>query len=160
MTTRPSYGAVAPEALKAMQALQKHVRESGLERSLVELVYLRVSQINGCAFCIDMHVKNMRADGEAEGRVDLLAVWREAPLYSDRERAALAWAETVTTLGNDHVGDAAYAEASKAFTERELVELTLAIATINSWNRLGIAFRSPPGRYTPPRREPTPPGGA
>jgi AhpD family alkylhydroperoxidase len=144
MNARARYAEVAPDAFRAMQALQKQVRESNLERRLVELVYLRVSQVNGCAFCIDMHLAELRADGEEAARLDLLPVWRELSIHSDRERAAFAWAEAVTTLGEGHVGDAAYGAARAVFSERELVDLTLAVVTINAWNRLGIAFRSPP----------------
>jgi AhpD family alkylhydroperoxidase len=147
MEPRIPYAKIAPQAFQALMALEKHVRESGLERALVHLVDLRVSQINGCAYCVDMHSKDLRAEGESEQRVYALPVWRETPFYSDKERAALAWAEAVTTLGGDHVGDAVFAEARRVFSDRELVELTLAISTVNAWNRMIIAFRTVPGSY-------------
>ncbi|MDI3284262.1 carboxymuconolactone decarboxylase family protein [Polyangium sp. 15x6] len=141
MTQRLDYKTVAPQAFRTLIGLEEHVRKSGLERSLVELVYLRVSQINGCAFCIDIHTKDLRAAGEAEQRLYLLSAYREAPFYSDRERAALAWAEAVTELGRDGVPDAVFEEARRHFKDEELAELTLAVAAINVWNRLAIAFR-------------------
>jgi AhpD family alkylhydroperoxidase len=149
MEPRIPYAKLAPEAYKALMALEQHVRANGLERALVHLVDLRVSQLNGCAFCIDMHSKDLRAEGETEQRVYALSAWRETPFYSDRERAALAWAEAVTMLGGDHVGDAIFAETRRHFEDRELVELTLAICTVNAWNRMIIAFRTLPGSYRP-----------
>jgi AhpD family alkylhydroperoxidase len=146
---RIPYVKVAPEAYQALWALEKHVRSSGLDPMLLNLVYLRVSQLNGCAYCIDAHAKDLRAGGETEQRIYELQAWREAPFYSDRERAALAWAEVVTSLGEDHVGEAAFAAARRTFSDHDLVELTLAIATINAWNRIAIAFRSVPGSYRP-----------
>ncbi len=146
MEPRIRHREVAPGAVQALLALEKHVRQSGLDKKLLDLVYLRVSQINGCAFCVAMHAKDLRNAGEPEHRVYSLPVWRDAPFYTDRERAALAWAEAVTTLGEGHVGDAVYEEARKAFGEAELVELTLAIGTINVWNRFGVAFRLVPER--------------
>jgi AhpD family alkylhydroperoxidase len=153
MNSRISYRQANPAAFQALSALQKHVLASGLDRRLMDLVYLRVSQINACAYCVDMHAKDLRADGETEPRAFALSVWRETPFYSDRERAALAWAEAVTSLGDGHVGDAVFEEARRFFSEGELVELTLAVATINAWNRMSIAFRSVPGHYTPPEKE-------
>ena len=114
---------------------------------LVDLVYLRVSLVNGCAYCVDMHSKDLRAAGETEQRVYSLSVWRETPYYSERERAALAWAEAVTTLGEGHIGDEVYETARRFFSPQELVELTLAVATINAWNRIEIACRAVPGAY-------------
>jgi AhpD family alkylhydroperoxidase len=149
MKPRIAYRQAAPEAYQALHGLQKHVFGSGLERRLLDLVYLRVSQINACAYCVDMHAKDLRADGETDQRVDALPVWREAPFYSDRERAALAWAEAVTTLGDDHVGDVLFEATRRIFSEKEIVELTLAVATINAWNRMSIAIRAVPGHYTP-----------
>jgi AhpD family alkylhydroperoxidase len=148
-TTRIAYAEVAPEALKAMLALETHVRRAGLPRPLIELIYMRVSQINRCAYCIDMHSKDARAAGETEQRLYALTSWRETPFFTEAERAALAWAEAVTELGRDHVSDEVFAEARRHFEERELVELTMAVATINAWNRLGIAFRLDVGGYAP-----------
>ena len=126
--------------------------QSGLERSLLHLVELRVSQINGCAYCLDMHSKDLRAEGETEQRLYLLDAWRESPFYSARERAALAWAEAVTLVREGHVPDDVYAQAREQFSEQELVNLTLAVVTINGWNRLNIAFRPTPGSYHPASR--------
>ena len=135
---------------KAMLALQREVETSGLEHSTLELVKLRASQINGCAYCIDMHTKDARALGETEQRLYALNAWREAPFYSDRERAALEWAEAVTLVSVDHVPDAVYEAVKPHFTEAELVALTFALVSINSWNRLSIAFRPPVGSYQSP----------
>lgn len=123
--------------------------ESGLEHSLLELVKTRVSQINGCAYCIDMHTKDARAAGETEQRLYGLSAWHEAPYYSDRERAALAWAEAITNISQTHASDAEYEAARAHFGEEELVKLTMAIITINGWNRLAIAFRPEVGIYKP-----------
>ena len=149
MNRRIAYNEVAPKAYRALLGLAQHVRNAGLDLTLVELVNLRVSQMNGCAFCIDMHTKELRAAGETEQRLYLLSAYREAPFYSDRERAALAWAEAVTELGKDGVPDAIYEEARRHFAENELVELTLAVIHINAWNRMNVAFRMPAGTYTP-----------
>jgi len=135
-----------------MRGLHMFVRNCGLDHSLLELVKLRASQINGCAHCIDMHTKELRADGESEQRLYLLDAWRESPFYSDRERAALAWTEAVTLVADDHVPDEVYDEARKQFTEEELVNLTLALVAINAANRLNIAFRTVPGSYQVRRR--------
>ncbi len=132
----------APDAMKPMAALDAAIKNSGLEPSLVELVRTRASQINGCAYCIHMHTRDARAQGETEERLYLLAAWHESPLYTDRERAALAWTEAVTLMAATHVPDEAYAEARRHFTEPELVRLTMLIATINAWNRIAISFRS------------------
>lgn len=140
---------VSPETYRAMLALESVVRSSGLERSLIDLVKLRASQVNGCAYCIDMHSRELRAEGESEHRLYLLEAWREAPCYSDRERAALAWTEAVTLVAQGHVPDALFEEARQHFTDDELVKLTLAIVTINGWNRFAIAFRAVPGHYQP-----------
>jgi AhpD family alkylhydroperoxidase len=137
------------QALKPLFALGAQVEASGLERSLLELVKMRASQINGCAYCLDMHSKDARAAGETEQRLYLLDAWRETPLYSERERAALAWTEAVTRVAEGHVPDDVYDEVSNHFTEDELVALTLAITTVNSWNRLNIAFRMEAGGYRP-----------
>lgn len=149
MTQRLNYRQAAPKGLAAMQGLEQYTRTSGLDHALLELVKTRVSQINGCAFCVDMHTKDARAAGEDEQRLYLLPVWREAPCYTPRERAALAWAEAVTTLKEQEVGDAVYQEARQHFDEKALVDLTLAIIAINGWNRLSISFRVPAGSYQP-----------
>ena len=147
MEQRLDYLATTPNVVKAMLGLHKPLSQSGLEKGLLDLVYFRVSQINGCAYCLDMHSKDLRADGETEQRLYVLEAWRESPFYSDRERAALAWAEAVTTLKDKDVPDNVYEQARKQFSEAELVNLTLAIVTINGWNRLNIAFRTTPGTY-------------
>ena len=147
MTERIDYKKVAPEAYKAMLAIETYVRRSGLEHSLLELVKTRVSQINGCAHCLDMHTREARTAGETEQRLYLLPAWREAPLYSDRERAALAWAEAVTKISADDTPDDLYAEVRRHFDDKALVDLTLAIIAINGWNRLAIPFRAPVGTY-------------
>jgi AhpD family alkylhydroperoxidase len=139
----------APGALKAMYGLETYLKTCGLESELVHLIKMRVSQINGCAYCLDMHSKDLRAAGETEQRIYLLDAWREAPFYSERERAALAWAEAVTRVTDGHVPDAVYDEARRQFGEAELVNLTLAVTTINAWNRLAISFRAPAGTYQP-----------
>jgi AhpD family alkylhydroperoxidase len=136
-----------------MYRLQKYVDESGLEHSLLELVKTRVSQINGCAFCIDMHTKDARAAGETEQRLYGLSAWRESPFYTERERAALAWAEAVTNISQTHASDEEYEAARAQFDDGELVKLTMAIITINGWNRLAIAFRPEVGAYQPRPRE-------
>jgi len=122
------------------------VRKSGLEPALIELVKLRASQINGCAYCLDMHTKDARARGETEQR---LCAWRETPFYTGRERAALAWAEAVTLVHKGHVRDEVYGHARRRFSEKELADLTLAVVAINTWNRLAISFRTVPGTYQP-----------
>jgi AhpD family alkylhydroperoxidase len=134
-------------AYQVMAALEQYVDNCGLERPLLELVKIRASQINGCAYCIDMHTKDARALGESEQRIYLLNAWRESPFYSERERAALAWTEAVTLITAGHAPDDVYEQAKQQFRTEELVNLTLAIATINSWNRLAIPFRSVPGEY-------------
>jgi AhpD family alkylhydroperoxidase len=146
---RLKYWKTSPGVFKAMQALQEAVNSSGLEKKLIDLIYLRISQINGCAFCIDMHSKDLRAEGESEERIYLLEAWRESPFYNDRERAALAWSEALTKVSEDRVPDDVFEEARRHFTDDELVKLTLAVAAINGWNRFGIAFRTPPGLYQP-----------
>ena len=133
--------------LKAMFGLGAYLAKSSLEKSLLHLIEFRVSQINGCAYCLDMHSKDLRAEGETEQRIYLLDAWRETPFYTDRERAALAWAEAVTLVTEGHVSDEVYEEASKQFNEQELIDLTFAVTTINAWNRLNIAFRTTPGTY-------------
>ena len=147
MEPRIDYKAAPAGAREAMYALEKYVRTSGLEQKLLELVRLRASQINGCAYCIDMHTKDARAEGETEQRLYALSAWREAPFYSDRERAALEWTETLTLISQNHVPDELYERVRRHFDESELINLTLAINAINSWNRLAISFRSVPGTY-------------
>ena len=132
----------APDAIKALTALESYVQNCGLDHSLIDLVKTRASQINGCAFCIHMHTREARAHGETEERLYLLDAWRESPLYSERERAALAWTEAVTLVSQTHVPDAVYEEVSGQFAPDEIVKLTLLIATINAWNRIAISFRS------------------
>ena len=132
----------APEAMQALAALENQVKASGLEPSLVELVKIRASQINRCAFCIHMHSRDARAQGETEERIYLLDAWQESPLYSERERAALAWTESVTLVAHSHVPDSVFEQARAQFSEAELVKLTLLVATINAWNRVAISFRS------------------
>lgn len=137
---------------QAMLALEKYVRGCGLDHGLLELVKMRASQINGCAYCIDMHTKDARAAGETEQRLYALSAWQETPFFTGRERAALAWTEGVTLIHRDRVPDALYDAAREHFSEKELVDLTMAVVAINGWNRLSIAFRSVPGTYQPPRR--------
>ena len=149
MNTRINLARTAPKVVDAVLALQAHVDGSGLEPALMELVKMRASQINGCAFCLDMHSKDARAAGESEQRLYLLDAWREAPLYSARECAALEWTEAVTRLGDRHVPDDVYARAREQFSEEQLANLTLAVVAINGWNRLNIAFRPEVGRYQP-----------
>lgn len=150
MQQRIDYVKIAPDGVKAMSGLEKYVRHCGLEQSLLELIKLRASQINGCAYCIDMHTKDARAHGESEQRLYGLSAWREAPYYSDRERAALAWTEAVTEVAQTHVPDETFELARQHFSEKELADLTLAIVAINGWNRLAISFRVTPGTYQPP----------
>ena len=151
MTVRIDYGKVAPAAARAMLGLEHYVRSSGLEPTVVELVKLRASHLNGCAYCVDMHTKDARAAGESEQRLYAVPVWRETPFFSPRERAALAWTETVTELGRTGVPDDAYDEARAEFSEAELIDLTMAVVAINGWNRLAVSFRTEPGTYQPHR---------
>src|SRR5579883_2459250 len=147
MEPRIDLAKAAPGARAAMYGLEKYVRESGLETRLLELVRLRASQINGCAYCIDMHTRDARAEGETEQRLYAVTAWRETPFFTDRERAALQWTEAVTAIGDSGVPDALYQAVSKHFTQSELVNLTMAVVAINGWNRLAIAFRAVPGSY-------------
>lgn len=149
MQPRIEYAKVAPDAIAAMRRIEVYVRQTGLERSLLELVRLRASQINGCAYCVDMHTKDARAAGESEQRLYAASVWREAPFFNDRERAALAWTEAVTLVSARHVPDAVYRKARQYFNEKELVDLTVAIIAINGWNRLAVSFRALAGTYQP-----------
>src|SRR6201996_6887616 len=144
MKPRMNFYQAAPDAMKAMMALENQIQSSGLEQSLMELVKTRASQINGCAFCIDMHTRDARKRGETEQRLYLLNAWREAPCYTDRERAALAWTEAVTLISETHAPDDVYNEVRAHFSEAETVNLTVLIGAINTWNRLSIAFRAVP----------------
>ena len=156
MEPRMDYTKVAPAgALQAMYGLEKFIAQSGLERSLVHLVKYRASQINGCAYCLDMHSKDARAEGETEQRLYTLNAWRETPFFTDRERAALAWADALTLIAQTHAPDEVYQELRKYFTEPEIVTLTIVITTINAWNRIAIAFRAVPGVYQPAKHHAT-----
>lgn len=151
MQQRLNYQQASAEAFKAMLHTEQQVHKSGLEESLLELVKSRASQINGCAWCLDMHTKDARARGETEQRLYLLSVWREAHCYTERERAALAWTEAVTQIAATHdVSDEVYAQARAQFDEKSLVDLTLAIIAINGWNRMNVAFRTKVGDYVSP----------
>ncbi|HYM04339.1 MAG TPA: carboxymuconolactone decarboxylase family protein [Stellaceae bacterium] len=143
------YAAASPGAYAAMRGMGRYVRECGLEHGLLELVKTRASQINGCAFCIDMHTKDARAAGESEQRLYALAAWRETPFYTERERAALAWTEAVTLIADAPVPEELYHATRRHFSEKEIVDLTLAVITINGWNRLAATFRTPAGSYQP-----------
>jgi AhpD family alkylhydroperoxidase len=149
MTDRLKWDRAAPAAARAMFALQQYVDGAGLEHELLELVKLRASYLNGCAYCVDMHTKDARAQGESEGRLYAVPVWRETPFFTDRERAALAWTEAVTEVGRSHVPDEVFEEARAHFSEAELVNLTLAVVVINGWNRIAVSFRTEPGSYRP-----------
>jgi AhpD family alkylhydroperoxidase len=149
MSTRIDYDKIAPGAFRAMFGLEKYLRGCGLETSLLDLIKMRASQINGCAYCLDMHSKDARAAGETEQRLYLLSAWREAPFYTERERAALAWTEALTLISENHVPDEIYNQARQHFSEQELVDLSLAVVAINGWNRLAISFRSKAGEYQP-----------
>jgi AhpD family alkylhydroperoxidase len=149
MQARIAYMEIAPDAMKPMLRLEKYLGECGLEPSLLDLIKLRASQINGCAYCIDMHTKDARARGESEQRLYELVAWRETPFYTQRERTALAWTEAVTLIANEHVPDEVYEQARQQFSEQELVNLTLALVAINGWNRFAISFRTVPGTYQP-----------
>jgi AhpD family alkylhydroperoxidase len=144
MKSRINYFQAAPDAVKALTALEAQIQGGGLEQPLIELVRTRASQINGCAFCINMHTQDARKHGETEQRLYLLNAWRESPVYTDRERAALAWTEAVTLISQTHAPDDVYNEVRAQFSEAETVNLTMLIATINAWNRLSISFRSMP----------------
>lgn len=141
------YTAIAPDGFKAMIGLEAYVRRSAIEHSLLELIKIRVSQINGCAYCIDMHTKDARAAGESEQRLYALPAWRETPFFTARERIALAWAEALTGVLNTRVPDSLREETLRSFSEKELIDLTFAIVVINGWNRLALSFRTPPGSY-------------
>ncbi len=149
MEPRLDFWKTAPQGIAALRGLSAYVEGSGLEHALLELVKTRASQINGCAYCLDMHTKDARAAGETEQRLYTLSAWRETPFFSDRERAALAWTEAVTNISEAEIGDALYDEVRRSFSEKEIVDLTLAVVLINGWNRMAIPFRSPVGAYQP-----------
>ena len=152
MKARLDFRKASPQGDKAMMGLHMFVRNCGLDHTLLELVKLRASQLNGCAHCIDMHTKELRAEGESEQRLYLLNAWRDSPFYTDRERAALAWTEAVTLIAESQVPDDVYDEARKQFSAEELVNLTMALVAINGANRLNIAFRTVPGSHQVRRR--------
>lgn len=141
---RLDFYAASPDAIKAMRGVEAHIARCGLEKSLAELVRLRASQINGCAFCLDMHVTDARKGGENDRRLATLSAWRETPFFTDRERAALAWTESLTLVAADRVPDVVWQAVKPHFTETELVDLTLLVTSINAWNRFAIAFRKMP----------------
>ncbi len=144
MQQRIDFTKVSPAAYKAVAALQTYVDQSGLEPKLRELIKIRASQINGCAHCIAMHTRDARKQGETDERMHLLSAWRESPIYNAREQAALAWTEALTLIAHDHVPDEVFEQVRKQFSEKEIVDLTLAVAAINTWNRIAISLRAPP----------------
>jgi len=149
MEPRVNVYEVAPESIKGLLAVEAYVAQSGLERSLVHLIKVRASLINGCAFCIDMHTRDARAAGETEQRLYGLSAWRECPFYTDRERAALEWADAVTMLTDGHVPDELFERVRRVFKEKDLVDLNMAVVAINAWNRIAIPFRAVPGQKVP-----------
>ena len=149
MESRIDYLKSGRGVLEAMLGVERYIRQSGLEESLLNLIRMRASQMNGCAYCLDMHWKDARALGEKEQRLYGLDAWQESPYYTDRERAALAWTEALTNVREGHVSDEVYERVRTHFTEKELADLSLAITSINSWNRLNIAVRTVPGTYQP-----------
>ena len=154
MQPRIDFYTASPDALKAMIALETAVSKLPLEKTLIELVKLRASQINGCAFCVDLHTADARKGGETERRLYAVSVWRETPFFSERERAALEWTEAVTLVASGHVPDSVYEAVAPHFSETELVALTFAAVAINAWNRLAISFRAVPGSYVSPHAQP------
>lgn len=160
MTQRLSSMENAQGALQAMFGLSGYLAKSPIEKKLLNLIYFRVSQINGCAYCLDMHSKDLRLAGETEQRLYTLPAWRDAPFYSERERAALLWTESLTVLQTEGVSDEIYERASKQFSESELVDLTMAVVTINGYNRMNIAFRTEAGNYQPGQWERAAPDSA
>jgi len=149
MKARLEYTLVAPDAFKAMRAFENYVRGCGLNPTLLELIKIRASQINGCAYCLDMHTKDARAQGESEQRIYALNAWRETPFFTEKERAALAWTEAVTQVAESQVPDEVYELMRQHFSETDIVKLTAAVVAINGWNRFAISFRSVPGSYKP-----------
>ena len=152
MQPRIDFRKTAPGAMQALLTFQAYVNNSGLPESLLELVKIRASQINACAYCLDMHTKDARANGESEQRIYALNAWRETPFFNDRERAALAWTESLTLLTEGHVSDGVFEEVRRHFSDEEVVNLSMAVVAINSWNRLLTAFRAVPGEYQPAPR--------
>ena len=144
MEPRLNFYKSSPEAMKAMNGLEQRIAKSSLEKPLVELVRLRASQLNGCAYCVDLHSSDARKAGESERRLAAVVVWRETPFFSDRERAALEWAEAVTLVAQDHVPDEVWERVRPHFTPEEIVDLTLLVSAINAWNRFAISFRKMP----------------
>ena len=156
-TTQPQharldYARIAPEAVRAQRGLETYIRGCGLEHSLIELVKLRASMVNGCAYCVDMHTKDARLAAETEQRLYAVSVWHETPFFTPRERAALSWTDALTDLAHRDVTDELFREVSSHFGERELVDLTMAVIAINGWNRLAVSFRTPVGSYVPGSR--------
>jgi AhpD family alkylhydroperoxidase len=149
MNSRLNPVQVAPDGYKAMTGLERYLHGCGLDHKLIHMLKLRASQINGCAYCIDMHWKDARAAGESEQRLYGLDAWEESPYYTDRERAALAWTDAVTKIADTHAPDDLYDALRSHFSEKEIADLTLLVATINAWNRLSISFRTPAGNYKP-----------
>lgn len=156
MAARIDYEKVAPGAIQAMRKVEEYVRSSGIERSLLELVKLRASEMNGCAYCVDMHTQDAREQGETEQRLYAVAAWRDAPFFTERERAALAWTEAVTWVSWQRVPDDVYQAARRHFSEKELVDLTMSIIAINGWNRLSVSFRREAGTCHPDEKESVP----
>ena len=148
-TPRIDYAAVAPAAARAQVGLETYIRSSGLESSLIHLMKVRASYLNGCAFCVDMHTKDARLENESEQRLYAVPVWRETPFFTPRERAALAWTDALTEVGKTHVPDDVYEEVQRHFTDVEIVNLTMVVVTINGWNRIAVALRKPVGSYVP-----------
>src|SRR6195256_6066349 len=151
MEPRLDYRKFSPEPLQAMLAMEKYIAGCGLDHKFVHLLKLRASQINGCAYCIDMHSIDARAAGETEQRLYALDAWRETPFFTDRERAALAWAESITRISETHVPDIVFEEVKRNFSEKEVIDLTIVATVINMWNRIAISTRAVPGRYHPPK---------
>ncbi len=146
---RLDYFKIAPESMKGLLEIENYVAKSGLDMTVFELVKTRASQINGCAYCIDMHTKDARSQGETEQRLYGLSAWKEAPFYSDKERAALEWTEALTLISENEVSDSLYEKVKKHFDDKMMIALTMAIVAINGWNRLAIAFRNEVGNYQP-----------
>ena len=155
MEQRLSYSKAAPEGIENLRKLEGYIKKAGLEPDLMELVKLRASQLNGCAYCIDMHTKDARAAGETEQRIYALSAWQEAPFFTDRERAALLWTESLTLIAQTHAPDDVYEQVRERFSDEELVSLTMAIVAINGWNRLAVGFRKVAGDYQPAVRKQT-----
>lgn len=153
MQARVDFMKASPDAVKALYGLEKYLRTSGLEEGLLHLIKMRASQINRCAYCMDMHSKDARAAGETEQRLYVLPGWREAPFYTDRERAALAWTESLTLISETNAPDDVFEQVREQFDEKELMDLTLAIVAINGWNRIAIGFRAPVGNYQPAQHQ-------